>query len=105
MASTFLSVLAVLAAVFNSGIIQAVVKAVEQIYKGATGVEKKEAAMKMLVPLVPASGFPVIKEAIDAQVEAFNNEGVFTHKAWVAPGDPGGSVAGPVAVDPPRKKQ
>ena len=89
MASQFMGVLAVLAAIFNSGIIQALIQAIEKIYKASTGVEKKEAAMKMLTPLVPAGGAPIVSAAIDTQVQAFNEEGVFKHA-----GEPGNSKAG-----------
>lgn len=96
MASELVAVLSVIAAILNSGIIQGVIQAIEQIYKGSTGADKKKVALAMVGPLVPIIGLPLISDAIDAQVAVFNGEGVFHHKA--GPGDGNGNIKGPVTV-------
>lgn len=94
MSSTFLTILSVVAGILNSGLIQALIQAIEQIYKGSTGAEKKAVAMRMLLPLVPAGGDSIVSAAIDVQVLAFNEVGVFQHGS----GSIGDSGAGPGPV-------
>jgi hypothetical protein len=81
MSSVFLAILNVVAGIFASGLIQALVKAIEDIYKASSGTEKKEVAIKMLTPLIPAAGVPIVSAAIDMQVCEFNDAGVFEHAA------------------------
>lgn len=96
MSSVFLAILNVVAGIFSSGLIQALVKAIEDIYKASSGTEKKAVAMKMLGPVVPQLALPLISSAVDAQVTEYNDAGVFEHAA--APTDPNLIPGGPGAV-------
>lgn len=79
MSSQFMVVLGLVAALLNSGIIEMILKLIEQTYQGYTGAEKKALAITALTPLIPGGGRGVIGAAIDAQVAAFNEAGVFVH--------------------------
>lgn len=94
MASQLLTVLSFLVALLNSGVIQALVKAIESIYSSATGVEKKAVAMKMFDGFVPESVLPLVSSEIDDEVEALNVQGVFKHKSASGGPDSGGSGPG-----------
>jgi hypothetical protein len=96
MSSVFLAILNVVAGIFTSGLIQALVKAIEDIYKASSGAEKKAVALKMLSPLAPAAAIPILSSAVDVQVSEFNDAGVFEHKS--APVDPVPVPSGPGAV-------
>jgi len=79
MANQFMAILAIVAALLNSGIIEMIIKFIEQIYQGFSGAEKKALAINALAPLISGGGKGLIGAAIDAQVAAFNEEGVFVH--------------------------
>lgn len=79
MVSQFMLVLGLVAGFLNSGIIELVLKLIEQMYQGYTGAEKKALAITALLPLIPKGGKGITSEAIDAQVAAFNEAGVFVH--------------------------
>ena len=79
MASQLMAVLALVGAFFNSGIVEMVLKLIEQMYQGYTGAEKKAIAMAALTPIIPIGARGVASAAIDAQVTAFNESGVFVH--------------------------
>jgi hypothetical protein len=82
-------ILALVVAVLNSGIVEAVVRLVERLLPAASGPAKKFEAMKTLGLELPEHGQRVVAAAIDAVVDEYNRSGVFTHRAT----SPGGGVA------------
>ena len=85
-------ILALVVSVLKSGILEAVIRAVEKIFKNASGAEKKEAVIKSLGLEDQPEVIPIVSAAIDGVVDEYNRTGVFVHKG--GPVDPGVGVPG-----------